>query len=142
MSGIFRDVYILQREQNYLQDFFLHTQLSHNFTQATLSLDTQFSKQQQALDYQLFDPQQQLIADGHAENLRLEITNVQLWNVEMPTLYTLYLRYGDEVICQKIGFRHIEIRQGVMLINGQAVKFKGVNRHDSDPKTGYCISRE
>ena len=142
MSGIFRDVYILQREQNYLQDFFLHTQLSHNFTQATLSLDTQFSKQQQALDYQLFDPQQQLIADGHAENLRLEITNVQLWNAEMPTLYTLYLRYGDEVICQKIGFRHIEIRQGVMLINGQAVKFKGVNRHDSDPKTGYCISRE
>ena len=54
----------------------------------------------------------------------------------------MILQYGSEVICQKVGLRHIEVKNGVMLFNGQAIKFKGVNRHDSDPKTGYVISRE
>ena len=48
----------------------------------------------------------------------------------------------QRVICQKVGLRHIEVKNGVTLFNGQAIKFKGVNRHDSDPKTGYVISRE
>ena len=54
----------------------------------------------------------------------------------------MILQYGSEVICQKVGLRHIEVKNGVTLFNGQAIKFKGVNRHDSDPKTGYVISRE
>ena len=77
---------------------------------------------------------------GHA--FHAEIENAQLWHVENPRLYTLILQYGSEVICQKVGLRHIEAKNGVMLFNGQAIKFKGVNRHDSDPKTGYVISRE
>ena len=77
---------------------------------------------------------------GHA--FHTEVENAQLWNAENPSLYTLILQYGSEVICQKVGLRHIEVKNRVMLFNGQAIKFKGVNRHDSDPKTGYVISRE
>ncbi|WP_456070108.1 glycoside hydrolase family 2 TIM barrel-domain containing protein [Haemophilus paraphrohaemolyticus] len=69
-----------------------------------------------------------------------QINNPILWNAENPQLYTLILRDGDEVIVQKIGFRKAEVKEGVFYFNNQPIKFKGVNRHDSDPKTGYAIS--
>ena len=65
---------------------------------------------------------------------------MQLWNAENPQLYTLILRTENEVIMQKIGFRKAEVKDGVFYFNNQPIKFKGVNRHDSDPKTGYAIS--
>ena len=65
-----------------------------------------------------------------------------LWNAESPEQYTLLLETEDECICQKIGLRKIEIKDGVVYLNGVAIKFRGVNRHDSDPVTGAAISRE
>lgn len=142
MSGIFRDVYLLERERNYLQDFFIQTQFNQSFTKAQLHVACQFAEREQPISWQLFDPQGKLIIEQKGHAFHAEIENAQLWHAENPRLYTLILQYGSEVICQKVGLRHIEVKNGVMLFNGQAIKFKGVNRHDSDPKTGYAISRE
>ena len=142
MSGIFRDVYLLEREKNYLQDFFIQMQLNQEFTKAQLHVACQFAEREQPISWQLFDPQGKLITEQKGHVFHAEIENAQLWHAENPRLYTLILQYGSEVICQKVGLRHIEVKNGVMLFNGQAIKFKGVNRHDSDPKTGYVISRE
>lgn len=142
MSGIFRDVYLLERERNYLQDFFIQTQLNQELTTAQLHVTCQFTEREQTISWQLFDPQGKLITEQKGHAFHAEIENAQLWHAENPRLYTLILQYGTEVICQKVGLRHIEVKNGVMLFNGQAIKFKGVNRHDSDPKTGYVISRE
>ena len=142
MSGIFRDVYLLARERNYLQDFFIQTQLDQELTRVQLHVACQFVGSEQSISWQLFDPQGKLIIEQKGHAFHAEIENAQLWHAENPRLYTLILQYGSEVICQKVGLRHIEVKNGVMLFNGQAIKFKGVNRHDSDPKTGYVISRE
>ena len=142
MSGIFRDVYLLERERNYLQDFFIQMQLNQDLTKAQLYVVCQFTECEQSISWQLFDPQGKLIIEQKGLAFHAEIENAQLWHAEEPRLYTLILQYGSEVICQKVGLRHIEVKNGVMLFNGQAIKFKGVNRHDSDPKTGYVISRE
>lgn len=142
MSGIFRDVYLLEREKNYLQDFFIQMQLNQEFTKAQLHVACQFAEREQPISWQLLDPQGKLIIEQNGHAFHTEIENAQLWHAENPRLYTLILQYGSEVICQKVGLRHIEVKNGVMLFNGQAIKFKGINRHDSDPKTGYAISRE
>ena len=142
MSGIFRDVYLLEREKNYLQDFFIQAKLNQELTKAQLHVACQFTEREQTISWQLLDPQGKLIIEQKGHAFHAEIENAQLWHAENPRLYTLILQYGSEVICQKVGLRHIEVKNGVMLFNGQAIKFKGVNRHDSDPKTGYVISRE
>jgi beta-galactosidase len=70
------------------------------------------------------------------------LANPVLWNAESPTLYTLVLSTEEEQITQKVGIRKVEIKNGIILLNNTPIKFKGVNRHDSDPITGYTISRE
>ena len=65
-----------------------------------------------------------------------------LWNAEQPYLYTLTLQTGAETIEQKVGIRWISVEEGKILINGKQVKFRGVNRHDSNPYTGAAVTRE
>ncbi len=148
MSGIFRDVYLLERERHYLQDFFIKTELSDDLKSAVLKVEPYFVQDGEPaplreIGWQLNDPKGDILLSAVTESgFEFAINQVQLWNAEAPKLYTLLFRYGSEVICQRIGFRRIEVRNGVLLLNGQAIKFKGVNRHDSDPQTGYSISRE
>ena len=65
-----------------------------------------------------------------------------MWNAEHPYLYKVTLQTEEEIIGEKVGLRDIAVNNGVILMNGVAIKFKGVNRHDSDPVTGAVISRE
>ena len=66
----------------------------------------------------------------------------ELWNTENPYLYKLILETENEVIVDHIALRKIEIKDQIIYLNGQKIKFRGVNRHDSDPVTGFTISRE
>lgn len=141
MSGIFRDVYLLEREQNYLQDFFVRTALSDDLRTAKLTVECRFVQTPKSIEYQLFAPNGSLICREQGTDFSVTLNNVQLWNAEQPQLYRLHLITEEEIIEQKIGFRHIHIERGVLRLNGQPIKFRGVNRHDSDPKTGYAISR-
>ena len=70
------------------------------------------------------------------------IPDARLWSAEHPVLYRLILSTGEEIIGERVGLRTVTIENGVFHINGQKVKLRGVNRHESDPLTGSCISRE
>ena len=74
--------------------------------------------------------------------ITLEIANPCLWSAETPVLYPLVMETEDETITEYVGFRTIEIRENIVYLNGQKVKFHGVNRHDSDPATGFAIHVE
>ena len=65
-----------------------------------------------------------------------------LWTAETPAQYTVVLSGSGETITVPVGIRRIEVRDGLVLLNGKRILFKGVNRHDSDPVTGYTISKE
>ncbi len=76
------------------------------------------------------------------------VEDVNEWTAETPYLYTLTLALQDSIgnirqqLEQKIGFRSIEIRQGRMLINGQPIRLRGVNRHEHDPRLGRVMTEE
>lgn len=86
-----------------------------------------------------------LVAWGNVEEgetLTLSIENPTLWNTERPYLYSLILESEYETIVDHIALRKIEIKDGVIYLNGQKIKFRGVNRHDFDPVTGCTVSAE
>ena len=72
----------------------------------------------------------------------LKVDPVFLWNAETPSLYTLIIETDSEVIRERVGFRQICVRDGKVLLNGAPIKFRGVNRHESDPVTGSVVCRE
>lgn len=77
-----------------------------------------------------------------SSSITLSIDSPVLWNAERPFLYTVIIRCAGEVITDRIGIREITIENKIVYINGMPIKFHGVNRHDSDPVTGFTISRE
>lgn len=77
-----------------------------------------------------------------SSSITLSIDSPVLWNAEKPYLYTVIIRCAGEVITDRIGVREITIENKIVYINGMPIKFHGVNRHDSDPVTGFTISRE
>lgn len=79
--------------------------------------------------------------NGRAE-WAMHLSKVEAWSAEIPTLYTLVLKTGDQYVAQRVGFRKVEIKDGQLLVNGKAILIKGVNRHEMDPDGGYQISRE
>ena len=147
MSGIFRDVYLLRREQRHIWDYFIHTNLSNDLRSADIHVDFQLwgeSPESHSLHYYLYDPQGDPIARGRTYDsfFDIHLDDIELWNAENPALYTLVLRYAGEYIAEAVGLREIHIANQVVYINGQAVKFKGVNRHDSDPVKGPAVDEE
>ncbi len=137
MSGIFRDVYILERPENHIRDFTVKTKLSDDFKTADVTVDLEWFGDKSDVKISLFD-NDKIIATTE----KFTVQNPRLWNAEQPNLYTLRLETNDEIIDYKIGFKKVEIKDAILYINGQNVKIKGVNRHDSDSITGQAISRE
>ncbi|MBE6025049.1 MAG: DUF4981 domain-containing protein [Cellulosilyticum sp.] len=147
MTGIFRDVYLLRRPKNHIKDFFIKTIVNDTLDHAIIQADIQV-KGTVSIEANLYNPEGELIEGTHlshvtsTQHMTIEVNQPRLWNAEVPILYTLVLRTEDEYISQQVGIRKIEIKDSVVLINKVPVKFKGVNRHDSDPVTGYAISKE
>lgn len=144
MSGIFRDVYILSRPENYIEDFFIKTNITSDFLKANINIDIYYENNYNGYcKYELLDDEENLLLSGDAQNnINISINNPIFWNAEIPYLYTINLYTKNEKIVEKIGIRKIEIKDKVVLLNGQNIKFKGVNRHDSNPETGYYVSFE
>lgn len=144
MSGIFRDVYILTRSREHIRDYFVKTALDDTCTKAVITVDIEYLKNSVPTDFELYDCDNSLITAAKAENGHAEfhLDSPKLWNAEAPDLYTLVLLTEEEAIYQKVGIRKVEIKDSVILLNNVPIKFKGVNRHDSDPVTGYTISKE
>ncbi len=144
MTGIFRDVYLLMRPKNHIRDFFVKTHLKDNYTKAEITIAFSYSGAEIPITCTLTDADCNLIATQKIVGSKaiLEVMNPTLWNAENPYLYTLTLTTDDEIIYQRVGIRCIEIKNDIIYINGVRIKFKGTNRHDSDPVTGYTISKD
>ena len=143
MSGIFRDVYILSRPENHIRDFYVKTKLDETYKNATINAKFEWNNKEVPATVTLFDPFGDELEEKTITNSQIsfDVEDAILWNAESPYQYELVIKTLDETIVQKVGVRAFEIKKGVFYVNGQKVKMKGVNRHDSDPFTGYTISR-
>jgi len=155
-TGIAREVYLYARPKVHVEDFFINADLKDDFKQGVLSGEVKIaSAKGKTIEMELLDPQGKLVEQTHATmfndgplTFRLEsLGNVKAWTAETPNLYTLImtLKQGDkvlEVINQRVGFRHIEIKGGQLLVNGQPILIKGADRHELDPDGGYIVSVE
>lgn len=127
--GIFRDVYILNRPQNHIQDVYIKPQMS-----GEVEIEMTFKGERLPLQVTFYAPDGQQVE---------RIENPLLWSAEKPWLYSVLICCNGEYIMRKIGFRSVSTsEQGEFLVNGVSVKLKGVNRHDSHPEFGYCTSYE
>jgi len=164
ISGIERSVYVYAQPKVRINDFeaaaTLDKAYENGLLNLTVSLNNQFSKKQNIqIGYQLLDENQQKIASKTEKvtlnattknevNFKAEIPQVNQWNAEHPNLYTLVLELKDkkgkvlEVIPTKIGFRTVEIKNGLLLVNGQRITLKGVNTQETNPETGHVVPEE
>ena len=150
LSGIFRDVYVLSRPKKRISDYRVKTILKGG--PSTPSTPSTGSGTEWVLELTVFgcDAQVELAApDGKViftgpakkgQTIKIKVNKPALWSAETPVLYKLTLQTKDEVIGEEVGFRHVYVENDVLKINGKAIKFRGSNRHDSYPDTGYVAS--
>lgn len=154
LTGIAREVYLYARPQSRINDVFITPDLTNNYTDGVLNikLDARRCQGKRAV-LTLFDlngksvktEETTLGKTGGA--MKWNIANPQKWTAETPHLYRLRIDLYDGQKClesftQNVGFRKVEIKGGQLLVNGQPVLIKGVNRHELDPDGGYLVSVE
>ena len=140
MSGIIRDVYLLERPKEKINSYRINQHFSDDLKTAEIEVILDTTAQVTA---RLYDPDGTLLSFRISdERLLFNVEDVKLWSCEKPLLYRLVLETENEIIGEKIAVRQVKTENGVLLLNGTAIKIKGVNRHDSDPVTGAAISRE
>lgn len=139
MSGIFRDVYLLKRPEKAVQDYRIVTEITEACAKITLDISYY---QETPVAVSVEDAAGNVVAQAvisKAGTVTLKIASPELWNTEHPYLYMLILQSADETIVDAIALRTVEIQDRVLYFNGQAIKLRGVNRHDSDPVTGFTV---
>ena len=139
-TGIAREVYLYARPKVHVEDITISQDYVNG--NGVLNVDVKAAKGL-TVEAVLKDAQGNVVANG----LQATVNTVQPWSAEIPYLYTLYIyvkKGGEtlEVIPQRVGFRHIEIKGGQLLVNGQPILIKGVDRHELDPDGGYVVSVE
>lgn len=149
-SGIFRDVYILKRPEAHIRDYFVTNHLDGK--DATLRIRFKFTEEIVPVAVKLLNADNQVVAEGAPSAMEaggtfshqaiMMVQEPTLWNPEQPYLYTLILESPNEIIVDRWGFREICIENNKVYLNGHPIKFRGVNRHDSDPVTGPVTSLE
>lgn len=149
MSGIFRDVYFVNRPENVVYDYFTTTEIQEE--QAVITVQASYQGKAVPTKLTLYDAEHKEIASQvfqentgtvYTHKAVILVKEPNLWNPEQPYLYTLVLETEGEVITDRIGLREICVKDAVLYVNRTAIKFKGVNRHDSDPVTGFVIGLE
>tara|TARA_B100000809_G_scaffold176399_1_gene173794 strand:+ start:1297 stop:5772 length:4476 start_codon:yes stop_codon:yes gene_type:complete len=156
LSGIERDVYLYAVPQQHISNIKIKAGLSNDYKDgkfnAKISLEGAFDSNQK-IEVSIFDASKNEIfkSEQNATNevvFNSAFKDVNTWSAESPYLYKLFVTLTDadgkhiDGSSQNIGFRTSEIKNGQLLVNGQAILLKGVNRHEHDPKTGHVISKE
>ena len=153
MSGIFRDVYLLNRPEQCIFDYFTTTKFWGE--KAVVDIRIKPLKEKIPVRVTVYDRDNNVVGFGVSEDavvseeteefpqkVSIVLAEPHLWNAEEPYLYTVVLETENETITDYVGVREISIRNNIVYMNGKKVKFRGVNRHDSDPVTGFVISME
>lgn len=154
-TGIAREVYLYARPQAHIADLFITPDLVNNYQDGTLEVKLNaVGAKGETVMFSLKDKEGNEVAaqtakvGGNGEvKVNFDIKNPLKWTAETPNLYTLYTTLMDgkqvaEVVPQRVGFRKVEIKNAQVLVNGQPVLFKGANRHELDPVTGYVVSMD
>ncbi|MDR3184287.1 MAG: DUF4981 domain-containing protein [Prevotellaceae bacterium] len=151
LSGVGRDCYLYARHPKYIQDIKVTPDLDADYKDGSLHVALNL-KGKGTVDLKLADKAGAEVASATlkgsgALTTIIKVSDPEKWTAETPVLYTLTATLKDgnrtlEVIPVKTGFRKVELKDGQVLVNGQAVLFKGVNRHEMDPDHGYVVSRE
>lgn len=149
LAGVGRDCYLYVRNKKYIQDIRVTPDLDAQYLNATLHVAMNL-KGGGTVDLKLLDPLGKEIVATSVKGTgqiqtRMEVANPGKWSAENLILYTLIATLKDkgdvvEVIPVNVGFRKIELKNAQILVNGQPVLFKGVNRHEMDPDNGYYLS--
>ena len=148
LSGIERSILLIAKPKNYIRDFFIQAGLDSTYQNGKLSIEIAFNKSEnETTEIEMIDQSTQgrilfkRIIKNHSDSIisiNETIEHIKKWNAETPNLYTLIISHKNskgqiiEVISRKIGFRKVEIVNGLLQINGVAIKIKGVNRHEHD----------
>lgn len=164
LSGIFRDVFLWTTGNLTIRDFFVHADLDKEFENGLLTVDLEIENRADragvcAVDGQLLDPAGDVAAEFTVKDIKaapgktvkassptVVVQKPRKWTAETPNVYTVLLTLKDDanktVECQQclVGFRHVEISDGQLLVNGQPIYLKGVNRHEHDPETGHQVT--
>ena len=144
-TGIAREVYLFARPKAHVEDYTMTQDWVVDSKRGILKFDVKTTGKAQATAKVIFDDGQ--ISSEFEPNHEIFLNAVKPWTAETPHLYTVFitLKQGDkvlEVIRQRVGFRHIEIKGGQLLVNGQPILIKGADRHELDPDGGYIVSVE
>jgi beta-galactosidase len=166
VSGIERDVYLVSTPQTHIRDFFVKAGLDEVYTDGNLSVDVCIrrflsdDREASQVKMVLLDARQKHVFPPIIKGIQLESEEEEVlhfqravqkpaqWTAETPNLYSLVLSILDgseiavEVISCKIGFRNVEIKDGLLKINGVPITIKGVNRHEHEPETGRVVSEK
>lgn len=140
-SGIFREVYLLSRPEDHVEDCEMKTDIDPDAYQADLEFKLKLNGNPQ-VHYELICPCGMTVAEGTSENgiIRIPVEDAHLWSAETPDLYQFYLTTKEETILFRLALKKIEIKDSVVYFNGKKLKLMGVNRHDSNPRTGHTCS--
>lgn len=154
MAGIGRDCYVYVRDKRRFADVRLTPDLDAGYRDGTLHARIDLTPGVRAVRLTLTDPQgaeverRTLTPRGNGVETTFAVADPEKWSAEEPNLYTLTAEAiaadgkTTEATAFRIGFRKVEIRDGQLLVNGQPILIKGVNRHEMHPNTGYYVSRE
>ena len=139
-TGIAREVYLFARPKAHIEDVTI--QQDYQDGKGLLTVNVKAAKGT-LVEARLEDAEGKMVGTG----LKQTVENAKAWSAETPYLYNLYVvaKQGNkvvEVVRQKVGFRHIEIKGGQLLVNGQPILIKGADRHELDPDGGYIVSIE
>ncbi len=131
-TGIFRSVYLLKRPAAHITDFKITTDIRENDGVITVENLGEIPFVCSVRGGQ--------VRVENGKRVEITVENAKFWSAENPYLYSVILRANGEKILQRVGIRTSEIEKGVYKLNGKHVKLKGVNRHESNPKTGATVT--
>lgn len=166
MSGIERSVFLVAEPKSRVADFFARTSFGGDDLHGRLDLDVELDTDHAGervvgLRVTLLDPSRghEVIArrdlsvavpagGSRLESIRIEVEDVRPWTAETPFLYPFLIEVEDEadasrsVLRHDVGFRTGEIRGGQLLVNGRAIRVRGVDGHETHPETSHVVDRE
>ena len=151
MSGIFRDVYLYNVPKAAVRDHYITSTLDSERKNATLKVDLtidnrDFCPEGKQIKVSLYDTNDKLVASETIQqamkakiaaptvSATLEVADIALWSAEKPNLYTLIVKKGSDIRTRKVGFKEVKVSGNTILVNGRKIKFKGVNRHETNPE--------
>lgn len=153
-SGIFRDVEIIGVPKDGINDYKVIADLDDEYKNGIFKVEAFLRTTKEVnVTFELVDAGENtvftktVVAKEGKACIDEVIADVNHWTAETPYLYKLFMTVEDdgqivEVIPQNVGFRNIRLNGETFLVNGVAIKFKGVNRHDYSPQNGRVVSRE